>query len=184
MLRWILDARVTLDTEFFCRCYAVQPQDFSCCRIRVTLDTVYNCQCYAFICWNGSKVVGLLQAVLLEIQPNCIHGEECSPSYRPSTCFWGDANLYPSTAFCIRLNSSKIHNSNNNVAACTAPFIPPHSLQLWDTACLSASLASHSTPSQLWVFHKLHTQSVGAPPTDIGSSQDQRIQHRDLMDLY
>ena len=74
-------ARVTLDTEFFCRCYAVQPQDFSCCRIRVTLDTVYNCWCYAFICWNGSKVVGLLQTVLLEIPLNCIYGEECSPSY-------------------------------------------------------------------------------------------------------
>ena len=32
---------------------------------------------------------------------------------------------------CIRLNSSKIHTSNNNLAACAAPFIPPHSSQLW-----------------------------------------------------
>ena len=32
----------------------------------------------------------------------------------PSACFWDDANLYQSTAFCIRLNSSKIHNSNNS----------------------------------------------------------------------
>ena len=55
-----VSARVTLDTEFFCWCYAIQPQDFSCCRIQVTLDTVYNCWCYAFICWNGSEVVGLL----------------------------------------------------------------------------------------------------------------------------
>ena len=31
---------------------------------------------------------------------------------------------------CIRLNSSKIHSSNNNLTACTAPFIPPHSSQL------------------------------------------------------
>ena len=32
---------------------------------------------------------------------------------------------------CIRLNSSKIHGSNNNLTACAAPFIPPHSSQLW-----------------------------------------------------
>ena len=31
---------------------------------------------------------------------------------------------------CIRLNSSKIHSSNNNLTACAAPFIPPHSSQL------------------------------------------------------
>ena len=51
-----VSARVTLDTEFFCRCYAVQPRDFSLCRIRVTLDTVYYCWCYASICWNACKV--------------------------------------------------------------------------------------------------------------------------------
>ena len=54
-----VSARVTLDTEFFCRCYAVQPRDFSLCRIRVTLDTVYDCWCYAFICWNACEVAGL-----------------------------------------------------------------------------------------------------------------------------
>ena len=32
---------------------------------------------------------------------------------------------------CIRLNSSKIHTSNNNLVTCAAPFIPPHSSQLW-----------------------------------------------------
>ena len=32
--------------------------------------------------------------------------------------------------FCIRLNSSKIHSSNNNVAACAAPFIPLRPSQL------------------------------------------------------
>ena len=32
---------------------------------------------------------------------------------------------------CIWLNSSKIHTSNNNLATCAAPFIPPHSSQLW-----------------------------------------------------
>ena len=52
-------ARVTLDTEFFCWCYAVQPLDFSLCRIRVTLDTVYDCRCYASICWNACEVAGL-----------------------------------------------------------------------------------------------------------------------------
>ena len=31
---------------------------------------------------------------------------------------------------CIRLNSSKIHTSNNNLATCAAPFIPLHSSQL------------------------------------------------------
>ena len=82
-----------------------------------------------------------------------------------SARFWGDANLYSITAFCIRLNSSKVHSSNNNVATCAAPFIPPHSLQLWGRAHLSPSSASHSTPSQLWVFHMLHTQSACAPPT-------------------
>ena len=54
-----VSVRVTLDTEFFCRCYAVQPQDFSFCRIWVTLDTVYNCRCYGFICWNDCEVAGL-----------------------------------------------------------------------------------------------------------------------------
>ena len=54
-----VSVRVTLDTEFFCQCYAVQPRDFSLCRIWVTLDTVYNCRCYAFICWNACKVAGL-----------------------------------------------------------------------------------------------------------------------------
>ena len=80
----------------------------------------------------------------------------------PSACFWGDANLYLSTTFCIRLNSSKIHSSNNHIATCAAPFILLHSPQLQDTVHLSASSASHSTPSQLWVFHKLHTQSMCA----------------------
>ena len=75
-----VSVRVTLDTEFFCWCYAVQPQDFSCCRIRVTLDAVYNCWCYAFICWNGLEVEGLLQVVFLETPPNYIHGEEYSSS--------------------------------------------------------------------------------------------------------
>ena len=60
-LSWEMNvsARVTLYTEFFCRCYAVQPWDFSFCRIQVTLDTVYNCQCYVFICWNDCEVAGL-----------------------------------------------------------------------------------------------------------------------------
>ena len=48
----------------------------------------------------------------------------------PIACSWGNANLYSSTALCIRLKSSKIHSSNNNVAACAAPFILPHALQL------------------------------------------------------
>ena len=122
--------RVTLDTEFFCWCYVLQPQDFSCCRIWVTLDTVYNCQCYAFICWNGLEVEGLLQVVFLEIPPNCIRGEEYSSSPDQLHAFWGNANLYLSTALCIKLNSSKIHSSNNNIAVCAAPFIPLHALQL------------------------------------------------------
>ena len=43
----------------------------------------------------------------------------------------GNANLYSEYSFlCIRLNSSKIHSSNNNIAACTAPFVLPHTLQL------------------------------------------------------
>ena len=51
-------ARVTLDTEFFCWCYAVHLRDFSFCRIWVTFDTVYNCWCYASICWNDCEVAG------------------------------------------------------------------------------------------------------------------------------
>ena len=117
---------MTLDTEFYCQCYAVQPQDFSCCRIRVTLDTVYNHWCYAFICWNGLEVKVCCR--WLKIPLNCICGKEYSSS--PDQCFGGNANLYPSTALCIRLNSSKIHSNNNNVAACAAPFIPLHTLQL------------------------------------------------------
>ena len=35
------------------------------------------------------------------------------------------------------------------------------------TACLSASSASHSLPSQLWVFHMLHTQRVAPPLTTL-----------------
>ena len=97
---------------------------------RVTLDTEFFCQCYASICWNGSEVEGLLQTVFLEIPPNCIHGKDYSPSSDQLHALCGNANLYLSTAFCIRLNSSKIHSSNNNVAAWAAPFIPPHALQL------------------------------------------------------
>ena len=26
---------------------------------RVTLETVYDCRCYAFICWNACEVAGL-----------------------------------------------------------------------------------------------------------------------------
>ena len=98
------------------------------CRIRVTLDTVYNCQCYAFICWDGSEIEGLLQAVFLEIPPNFIRGEEYSSPPDQLHALCGDANLYSSTVICIRLNSSKINSSNNNVAACAAPFIPLYSL--------------------------------------------------------
>ena len=53
------ECKSDLDTEFFCRCYAVQPWDFSLCRIRVTLHTVFYCRCYASICWNACKVAGL-----------------------------------------------------------------------------------------------------------------------------
>ena len=130
--------------------------------------------------WSGRFAVGGPSGNTTELHPQW----RVQSLFRPSACFWGNANLYLSTAFCIRLNSSKIHSSNNNIPTCTAPFILLHSLQLRDTACLSASSASHSTPSQLWVFHKLYTQSAGTPPTGIGSSQDQRIQHRDLVDLY
>ena len=119
--------------------------------------------------WSGRFAAGSTSGNTTELHPQW---RVQSLSW-PNTCFWGHANLYPSTAFCIRLNSSKIHKSNNNVPTCASPFILPHSLQLRDTARLSASLALHSTPSQLWVFHKLHTQSAGAPPTDIGSSLDQ-----------
>ena len=68
----------------------------------------------------------------------------------PSACFWSDTNLYSTTALCIRLNSSKIHSSSSiYTAACSAAF---------GAVCLSASTDSHSTPSQLSVFHMLHTQ--------------------------
>ena len=78
--------RVTLDTEFFCRCYAVQPQDFSCCRIQVTLDTVYNCRCYVFICWNGLEVEYCCR--WLKILPNCICGKEYSSPLTNCTFWW------------------------------------------------------------------------------------------------
>ena len=48
---------------------------------------------------------------------------------QPIACF-GGANLYTSIAFCIRLNSSRIHSSNNNAAVCAAPFISVYALQL------------------------------------------------------
>ena len=130
-----MSARVTLDTEFFCRCYAVQPRDFSLCRIRVTLDTVYDCRCYAFICGNVCEVAGLAAVVLLEIPPNCLCGRECSPSLDQLHAFRRRCKSVPEYSnLCIRLNSSKIHNSNNNVTACAAPFIPPRSSQL-QTQC-------------------------------------------------
>ena len=122
-----VSVRVTLDTEFFCWCYAVQPQDFSCCRIWVTLDTVCNCWCYAFISWNGFEVDFCCR--WLEILLNCICSEEYSSSFDQLHTL-GDANLYLSTALCMRLNSSKIHSSTNNVAACAARFILLCTLQL------------------------------------------------------
>ena len=126
-----MSVRVTLDTEFFCWCYAVQPRDFSYYRIRVTLDTVYNCWCYAFICWNGLEVKGFY-CRQLNIPLNCIRGRECSPSSDQLHAFGGAMQICTlSTAFlCIRINSSKIDRSNNHIAACAAPFIPLHALQL------------------------------------------------------
>ena len=123
----------------------------------LTLDTVYNCRCYMFIRWYGYEVECLLQAVFLEILPNCIRGEECSSSSDQLHTSHTNANLHSSTAICIRLNSSKIHSSNNNLTICAAPFILPHSPPASGPACLSASSASHSTPSQLQVLHLLHT---------------------------
>ena len=126
-----VSARVTLDTEFFCRCYAVQPQDFSCCRIWVTLDTVYNCWCYVFICseWFGSK--GFAAGGWIYHQTASMV-QSAVPLLTNCTLLGGNANLYSEYSFlCIRLNSSQIHSSNfNHAAACTAPFIPLHALQL------------------------------------------------------
>ena len=152
------------------------------CRIRVTLDTVYNCWCYASICWNGSEVEGLLQAVVLEILPNCICGKEYSPSSDQLHALCGNANQYPSTAFCIRLNSSKIHSSNNNIAACTVLFIPLHTLQL-----LVQCAYQHPQPR---IQHPLSFEyftccllSARAPLTVLKPSGS-RIQLRDHTDLY
>ena len=122
-----VSVKVTLDIEFYCWCYAVQPQDFSCCKIQVTLDTVYKCQCYAFICWNGLEVEVCCRQ--LEIMPNCIHGRGYSSSFDQLHAL-GNANLYLSTTLCIRLNNSKNHSSNKHIAACAAPFIHLHALQL------------------------------------------------------
>ena len=88
----------------------------------------------------------------------------------PSAHFWGNANLYLSTALCIRLNSSKLHSSNNNVSHLHSSIYTATLSPASGTARLSASSASHSIPSQLWVFHMLHTQHVCAPPTTLDPS--------------
>ena len=74
--------------------------------------------------------------VFLEIPPNCIRGRERSPSSDQLHAFDRQCKSIPEYSnLCIRLNSSKIHSSNNNVTACAAPFIPLHSsqLQIWHT---------------------------------------------------
>ena len=91
---------------------------------------MYNCQCSAFICWNGLKVKVLLQAAGYTTKLHPV-AESAVPLLTNCMLLGGDANLYSEYNFlCIRLNSSKIHSSNNNVAACAAPFIPLHTLQL------------------------------------------------------
>ena len=127
-----VSARVTLDTEFFCRCYAVQPQDFSCCRIWVTLDTVYNCQCYAFICRNdyeGSSRVSCRQYFWKYCRTASV--VKSAVPLLTNCMLWQAMQICTQVQqLCIRLNSSEIHSSNNNLATCAAPFIPLHSSQL------------------------------------------------------
>ena len=100
-----VSARVTLDTEFFCRCYAVQPRDFSLCRIRVTLDTtsvVYYCQCYVSICWEclQSSRVSCRRYFWKYCQTASVV-ESAVPLLTNCTLLTDDANLYPSTAICV-----------------------------------------------------------------------------------
>ena len=96
-----VSARVTLDTEFFCQCYAVQPRDFSLCRIQLTLDTVYDCWCYAFICWNACEVAGLAAGGISD--------KESSPSSDQFHALDRQCKSVPEYSnLCIRLNSSKI----------------------------------------------------------------------------
>ena len=75
----------------------------------------------------------------MTVTAGCIPGEECSPSSNQLHTLCSNANLYLSTAFCIRLNSSMIHSSNNNLTACAAPFILLHALPASGSVCLSAS---------------------------------------------
>ena len=111
--------------------------------------------------WSSRFAVGGISGNITKMHP----WWRMQSLFWPSAHFWGNANLYSSTVFCIRLNSSKIHSSNNNVATCAAPFILSHPFPASGTACLSASSALHSIPSQLWVFHMLHTHHVHTPPS-------------------
>ena len=172
-----VSARVTIDTEFFCWCFAIQPQDFSCCRIWMTLDTVYNCWCYVFICWNGSKVEGLLLGVFLLISPNCICGEECSFLSWPIACsLWWCKSVLEYSIF-LQGSTAQIF-----IAECTAPFISPYTLQLLVQHAYQHPQPCIQLPSQLWVFHMMHTQHVCTPLTMVGPSGS-RIQLRDHTDL-
>ena len=61
---------------------------------------------------------------------------------------------------CIRLNSSKIHTSNNNLAACAAPFIPPHSSQLWIQHAYQLPQPCIKYPPALSISHAVHSARV------------------------
>ena len=100
----------------------------------------------------------------------------------PSACFWGDANLYSSTTLCIRLNSSKIHSSNNNVAVCAASFILKHSLQLRVQRTYQHPQACFQYPISFEYF-TCCTLSTCALLPQHWNLQDQRIQLRDLRGL-
>ena len=160
-----VSARVTLDTEFFCWCYAVQPQDFSCCRIRVTLDTVYHCRCYVCIHRNDYEVAGLAAGGTSgNTSQTASVVESAVPLLTNNACYCRQMQICTQVQqLCIRLNSSKIHTSNNNLAACAAPFIPPHSSQLWiQRMPISFLSLVFSTLSALSISHAVHSAHAHA----------------------
>ena len=177
-----VNARVTLYTEFFWQCYAIQSQDFSL--LHNTSDPWHSIQlpvlCVYLLEWLWSNRFAVGNT--LRNTTKLYLWWRVQSLFWPSACFQGNANLYSSTAFCIRLNSSKIHSSKNHVAACAAPFIPPHSLQLRVQCTYQHPQPRFQHPLSFEYLTYCILSACALLPQH-WNPQDQRIQLKDHRDL-
>ena len=95
----------------------------------------------------------------------------------------GNGNLYLSTALYIRLNSSKIHSSNNNVAVCAAPSYHYTLSSFWYSMPISIHSLAFNTFSALSISHAAYSALTPLAMLELSGSKIQFKDHKDLSDL-